>query len=102
MCHLLGGRETNNARMCATYLSMFIIVDVAELRCEVPSVLDLQLSHYSSYKFHTMVKGLVGASSNSTFTFIIIILAPLSAVVHILTGCAGTLRKEWREPLERS
>lgn len=53
-----------------TYPSTFVVLDATELRCEVPSALDLQSSNYSTYKSHTTVKGLVGIAPNGTFIFI--------------------------------
>lgn len=52
------------------YPDTFCIVDATELRCEIPSMLSLQSQHYSSYKSHTTVKGLVAIAPNGTFVFI--------------------------------
>ena len=43
-----------------SYPDTFLIIDATELRCERPSSLSLQSQHYSSYKSHTTLKGLVG------------------------------------------
>ena len=53
-----------------TYPSTFAIIDATELRCEVPSSLSLQSQHFSSYKSHTTMKGLVSIAPNGSFTFI--------------------------------
>lgn len=48
----------------------FTILDVTELRCDIPSQLSLQSQLYSSYKSHTTLKGLVGIAPNGMFTFV--------------------------------
>ena len=52
------------------YPSTFCIIDATELRCQVPSSLSLQSQHYSNYKSHTTMKGLVGIAPNGSFVFI--------------------------------
>lgn len=53
-----------------TYPDTFAIVDATELFCETPSGLSLQSQHYSDYKSHTTVKGLVAISPNGSFIFV--------------------------------
>lgn len=53
-----------------SYPDTFLIIDATELRCERPSSLSLQSQHYSSYKSHTTLKGLVGIVPSGSFAFI--------------------------------
>ena len=53
-----------------SYPDTLLIIDATELRCERPSSLSLQSQHYSSYKSHTTLKGLVGIVPSGMFTFI--------------------------------
>ena len=53
-----------------TYPSTFAVIDATELKCEIPSSLSLQSQHYSSYKSHTTVKGLVAVAPNGAFVFV--------------------------------
>ena len=41
-----------------------------ELKCEVPSSLSLQSQHYSAFKSHTTLKGLVAIAPNGSFIFL--------------------------------
>lgn len=47
-----------------------VIVDVMELKVEVPSSLAMQSQHDSAYKSLTMCKGLVAIAPNGFFVFI--------------------------------
>ena len=60
-----------------SYPSTFLIIDATELRCQRPSSLSLQSQHYSSYKSHTTLKGLVGIVPSGHFAFI----------SQLFTGC---------------
>ena len=53
-----------------TYLVTFGFIDATELRWEIPSLLSLQSQHYSSYKSHTTLKGLVAIAPNWAFIFV--------------------------------
>ena len=55
-------------RVC--YPKVFIIIDTTELWVQTPSELSTQSQHYSDYKSHTIVKGLVGIASNGAFIFL--------------------------------
>ena len=48
----------------------FMIIDATELRVETPSELSTQSQHYSEYKSHTTLKGLVGIAPNGVFTIL--------------------------------
>ena len=54
----------------SAYPTTYIIIDATELRCQIPSSLSLQSQHYSTYKSHTALKGLVGIAPNGSFIFI--------------------------------
>lgn len=52
------------------YPKTFVIIDATELRVQTPSELSAQSQHYSDYKSHTTLKGLVGIAPNGAFTFL--------------------------------
>ena len=53
-----------------SYPNTVAIIDATELKCEVPSSLSLQSKHYSAYKSHTTLKGLVAIAPNGSFIFL--------------------------------
>ena len=53
-----------------SYPETFIVIDATELRCKIPSNLSLQSQHYSTYKSHTTLKGLVCIAPDGCFIFI--------------------------------
>ena len=53
-----------------SYPNTFLIVDATELWCERPSSPSLQSQHYSCYKSHTTLKGLVGIAPNGHVAFV--------------------------------
>ena len=59
-----------HSKHLTSYPDTFLIIDATELRCERPSSLSLQSQHYSSYKSHTTLKGLVGIVPSGMFAFI--------------------------------
>ena len=52
------------------YPSTRIIIDCTEIRCQRPKSLRLNSELFSSYKTHTLQKGLVGISPGDAITFI--------------------------------
>ena len=52
------------------YGSTRVIIDCTEVRCQMPSSLQLNDELFSSYKHHTTLKGLVGISPGGAITFI--------------------------------
>ena len=52
------------------YKSTRVIIDCAEIRCQMPSSLQLNGELFSAYKNHTTWKGLVGISPGGAITFI--------------------------------
>ena len=52
------------------YGSTRVIIDCTEVRCQMPSSLQLNGALFSSYKHHTTLKGLVGISPGGAITFI--------------------------------
>ena len=52
------------------YPTTFATLDATELFCEVPSSLSSQSQHYSAYKSHTTMKGLVAIAPNGAFIFV--------------------------------
>lgn len=52
------------------YKSTRVIIDCTEVRCQMPSSLQLNGELFSSYKNHTTLKGLVGISPGGAVTFI--------------------------------
>ena len=47
-----------------------VIIDCTEVRCQMPSSLQLNGELFSNYKNHTTLKGLVGISPGGAVTFI--------------------------------
>ncbi|PFX34809.1 Fucolectin [Stylophora pistillata] len=54
----------------AKYKSTRVIIDCTEVRCQLPSSLQLNGELFSSYKNHTTLKGLVGISPSGAVTFV--------------------------------
>ena len=54
----------------AKYKSTRVIIDCTEVRCQMPSSLQLNGELFSSYKNHTTLKGLVGISPGGAITFV--------------------------------
>ncbi|XP_078377811.1 uncharacterized protein LOC144660965 [Oculina patagonica] len=52
------------------YKSTRVIIDCTEVKCQMPSSLQLNGELFSSYKNHTTLKGLVGISPGGAVTFI--------------------------------
>ena len=52
------------------YGSTRVIIDCTEVRCQMPSSLQLNGELFSSYKNHTTLKGLVGISPGGAITFV--------------------------------
>ena len=52
------------------YSSTRVIIDCTEVRCQMPSSLQLNGEPFSSYKHHTTLKGLVGISPGGATTFV--------------------------------
>jgi len=52
------------------YGSTRVIIDCTEVRCQMPSSLQLNGELFSSYKHHTTLKGLVGISPGGAITFV--------------------------------
>lgn len=52
------------------YSSTRVIIDCTEVRCQMPSSLQLNGELFSSYKHHTTLKGLVGISPGGATTFV--------------------------------
>ena len=51
------------------YKSIRVIADCTEVRCQMPSSLQLNWELFSAYKNHTTLKGLVGISPDGAVTF---------------------------------
>ena len=47
-----------------------VIIDCMEVRCQMPSSLKLNGELFSSYKYHTTLKGFVGISPGGAITFV--------------------------------
>jgi len=54
----------------AKYSSTRVIIDCTEVRCQMPSSLQLNGELYSNYKNHTTLKGLIGISPGGAITFV--------------------------------
>ena len=54
----------------AKYSSTRVIIDCTEVRCQMPSSLQLNGELFSNYKHHTTLKGLVGISPGGAVTFV--------------------------------
>jgi len=54
----------------AKYKSTRVIIDCTEIRCQMPSSLQLNGELFSSYKNHTTLKGLIGISPSGAVTFV--------------------------------
>ncbi|XP_068724860.1 uncharacterized protein [Montipora capricornis] len=52
------------------YSSTRVIIDCTEVRCQMPSSLQLNGELFSNYKHHTTLKGLIGISPGGAITFI--------------------------------
>ena len=52
------------------YKSTRVIIDCTEVKCQMPSSIQLNGDLFSSYKNHTTLKGLVGISPGGAITFI--------------------------------
>ena len=52
------------------YGSTRVIIDCAEVRCQMPSSLHLNGELFSNYKHHTTLKGLIGISPRGAITLI--------------------------------
>ena len=52
-----------------TYKSTRVIINCTEVRCQMPSSLQLNWELFSAYKNHTTFKGLVGISPSGAVTF---------------------------------
>ena len=52
-----------------TYKSTRVIINCTEVRCQMPSSLQLNWELFSAYKNHTTLKGLVGISPSGAVTF---------------------------------
>ena len=52
------------------YSSTRVIIDCTEVRCQMPSSLQLNGELFSNYKNHTTLKGLIGISPGGAITFI--------------------------------
>lgn len=67
-------RETINRTMPEDfkikYASTRVIIDCTEIKCQMPSSLQLNGELFSSYKHHTTLKGLIGISPGGPITFI--------------------------------
>ena len=62
--------ETMPRDFKAKYPSPRVIIDCAEVRCEMPSSLLQKIELFRLYKHHTTLKALVGISPKGFFTFI--------------------------------
>ena len=51
------------------YKSTRVIIDCTEVRCQMPSSLQLNWELFGAYKNHTALKGLVGISPSGAVTF---------------------------------
>ena len=71
----------------SNYPKTGVILDCTEIKCQMPSSLQLNSSLFSSYKNHTTLKGLIG-------------IAPLGAITFISELCSGSISD--REIVERS
>lgn len=65
-----GSHRQNNAQSKKKYGSTQVIIDCTEVRCQMPSSLQLIGELFSSYKNHTTLKGLVGISPEGAITFV--------------------------------
>lgn len=54
----------------ANYKSTRVIIDCTEVRCQMPSSLQLNGELFSTYKNHTTLKGLIGISPSGAVTFV--------------------------------
>lgn len=54
----------------AKYKSTRVIIDCTEVRCQMPSSLQLNGELFSTYKNHTTLKGLIGISPSGAVTFV--------------------------------
>lgn len=54
----------------AKYKSTRVIIDCTEVRCQMPSSLQLNGELFSTYKNHTTLKGLIGISLSGAVTFV--------------------------------
>ena len=52
------------------YSSIRVITDYPEIRCQMPSNLDLNGEPFSNYMHHATLKGLIGISTGGAITFI--------------------------------
>lgn len=52
------------------YSSTRVIIDCTEIKCQMPSSLQLNGELFSSYKNHTTLKGLIGISPGGAITFV--------------------------------
>ena len=52
------------------YSTTRVIIDCTEIRCQMPSSLQLNSELFSNYKHHTTLKGLIGISPGGAITFI--------------------------------
>lgn len=52
------------------YKNIRVIIDCIEVKCQMPSSLQLNGELFSSYKHHTTLKGLVGISPGGAITFV--------------------------------
>lgn len=52
------------------YSSTRVIIDCTEVRCQMPSSLQLNGELFSNYKHHTTLKSLIGISPGGAITFI--------------------------------
>ena len=63
-------RTTMPESFKSKYKSTRVIIDCTEIRCQMPSSLQLNGELFSSYKNHTTLKGLVGISPGGAIIFI--------------------------------
>ena len=59
------------------YKSTRVIIDCTEVRCQMPSSLQLNWELFSAYKNHTTFKGLVGISPSGAVTLAVFMLGTL-------------------------
>ena len=71
------------------YKSTRVIIDCTEVRCQMPSSLQLNGELFSSYKNHTTLKGLVGISPGGELSYI------HKPTVHRLYLRSRNCQKEW-------
>lgn len=62
--------DTMPVEFMKEYASTRVIIDCTEIKCQMPSSLQLNGELFSSYKNHTTLKGLVGISPGGAITYV--------------------------------